>query len=215
MKLHLGCGQVYLKGYINIDFPLTKHSVQKSSVADEFKDITKISYPKNSVDEIRLHHVFEHFPRAQACGLLVSWRTWLKPKGEIRLEVPDFAKMTQIFANPFKNPKQKSIAIRHIFGSQEAEWAIHYEGWSQDKFGILLPLLGYTITKFHRSSYKGTYNIEVIASKNSQSISKAENHKRVEQYLNNYLIDSSSTEKIMLQSWMEAYSLQIKNSYAK
>ena len=61
MKLHLGCGQQYFEGYRNIDFPLTQHTVQTKSVADEHADLTSLRYPAGSIDEIRLHHVFEHF----------------------------------------------------------------------------------------------------------------------------------------------------------
>jgi predicted SAM-dependent methyltransferase len=65
-KLHLGCGQRHLEGYINIDFPASEHSVQDKSVADIQADITQLSYPASSIDEVRLHHVFEHFPRPVA-----------------------------------------------------------------------------------------------------------------------------------------------------
>ena len=81
MKLHLGCGQIYLNGYVNIDYPLTEHTVQQASVADEFCDLTNMHYKAGSIEEVRLHHVFEHFPRAQAIALLASWHSWLQRGG--------------------------------------------------------------------------------------------------------------------------------------
>ncbi len=71
MKLHLGCGQKYLDGYINIDYPLTsEHSVQQNSVADELANLMELRYKPGTIDEIRLHHVFEHF--SQSNGLCIT-----------------------------------------------------------------------------------------------------------------------------------------------
>src|SRR5438477_9516222 len=92
MKLHLGCGQSYFEGYVNIDYPLSEHSVMKTSVADQFGNLFELNYAPETIEEVRLHHVFEHFTRAQACAMLASWNSWLKPGGIIHIEVPDFEK---------------------------------------------------------------------------------------------------------------------------
>ena len=103
MKLHLGCGEIYFKDYVNIDFPLENHSVQRSSVADQFSNLYELSYPINSITEIRLHHVFEHFSRAHALAFLAAWNRWLKFEGVLRIEVPDFyttaKKASSLFAS--------------------------------------------------------------------------------------------------------------------
>lgn len=90
LRLHLGCGQQYLQEYVNVDYPLIEHTVQSYSVADVFGDIAKITFMPKTVDEIRLHHVFEHFDRPTAIALLCAWHMWLKPGGLLYIEVPDF-----------------------------------------------------------------------------------------------------------------------------
>ena len=85
MKLHLGCGQRYFEGYVNIDYPQSEHTVQQKSVADQFANLMELRYRKGTIDEVRLHHVFEHFPRATACALLASWNSWLKIGGILRI----------------------------------------------------------------------------------------------------------------------------------
>lgn len=82
-KIHLGCGERYLEGYLNIDFPSSEHH-----------NLLEFSYEKESVSEIRLHHVFEHFDRATALALFSPWK------------------------------RKRLVATRHIFGSHEASWAI-------------------------------------------------------------------------------------------
>src|SRR3990170_201886 len=165
IRLHLGCGAVYLDGYVNIDYPLDHHSVLTHAVADVFADILELSFPPSSVDEIRLHHVFEHFPRAESIALVASWRSWLKPGGLLRIEVPDFVRTAWAVFNPLNSQKTKSVAFRHIFGSQEAPWATHEEGWSAGRLRKLLMTFGYEIVWVRGNSWKGTHNVDVLARK--------------------------------------------------
>ena len=60
MKLHLGCGGTYLEGYVNIDYLTTEQTIMNVK-ADIYQDITTLEYDDNSIDEIRSHHMFEHF----------------------------------------------------------------------------------------------------------------------------------------------------------
>lgn len=210
MKLHLGCGQIYLKGYLNIDFPLSKHSIQNKSVADKHADILKLSYPENSIEEIRLHHVFEHFTRPVACALITKWYTWLKPNGILRIEVPDFQRTAKVVLNPFNTDRKKLLAIRHIFGSHEAQWAIHCEGYTPESLSTLLKMYGFKINKINKNSWKGTYNIEVIANKISEKQNKKQFEKITINYLKQFLVDESESELKLLAVWMNEYKKQIK-----
>ena len=54
MKLHLGCGNDYKKGYINCD-------VSKEVNPDKIIDLEKkLPFGNNSVSEVIANHVFEH-----------------------------------------------------------------------------------------------------------------------------------------------------------
>jgi len=89
LRLHLGCGKWHFDGYINIDYPPKEHNVVTHLGADLYADITTLNFPSHSVDEIRLHHVFENFDRSTALGLLIKWHEWLKTGGTLRIETPD------------------------------------------------------------------------------------------------------------------------------
>lgn len=80
VRLHLGCGEQHFSGYVNIDHPSDQHNVMRS-VADIQADVRHLDFPDGSIDEIRLHHVFEHFPRVVALALLIRWHRWLKVGG--------------------------------------------------------------------------------------------------------------------------------------
>lgn len=148
VKLHLGCGRNYFVGYINIDFPLSKHTVIVPK-ADIYKDIRDLEYPENSVDEIRSHHLFEHFSRQEALKLLSQWRHWLKPQGLLIIETPDFEESVKMFVAT-NNLEKKFKLARHIFGSHEANWAYHRDFWDKSKFQLVLNKLGFKIIKIQQ-----------------------------------------------------------------
>jgi len=142
LKLHLGCGKNYLKDYINIDLPQGKQELMKAK-ADIYKDIRDLDYPQNSIDEIRNHHLLEHFTRQEALKLLLKWRRWLKPEGLLVIETPDFEGCAKLFLN--SDLKTKFKIARHIFGSHESDWAIHRDFWDKGKFEFILSKLGFEI----------------------------------------------------------------------
>ncbi len=214
MRLHLGCGEVHLDGYLNIDYPPASHTVQTKSAADEYHNILELSYPANSIDEIRLHHVFEHFQRATALGLLAGWWSWLKVGGLLRIEVPDFDRTARAVLNPFSSDKARFVGLRHIFGSQEASWAFHMEGWSAKRLSRVLTHFGYDIQKVDRNAYQGTYNIDVYALKTSQPRTRETFEQAAQEWLAHSTVDNSETEKRMLNVWMQQLTDQLQRSWS-
>lgn len=212
MKLHLGCGQRYFSGYTNIDFPLSEHSIQEESVADFHADLLTLKYPAGSIEEIRLHHVFEHFPRPIACALVASWRSWLSPKGKIHIEVPDFYRTAKALLNPFASLAKKAVAERHLFGSHEAHWAVHCEGYTQGLLKTLLKSYGFQSFEVHKNAWRGTYNFEILAEKAATEMSVETSEKVASHFLRNFLLDDS--EMKLLDIWLEIYRQQIFKSWA-
>lgn len=162
--LHLGCGMVHLEGYVNIDFPLDNHTVQTSSGADYFADITRLQFPNGSVSSVRNHHFFEHFDRNKALAMLCAWHLWLQQDGTLLIETPDFEKAIKRLLKTRDYVTQQRI-LRHIFGSHEAFWGIHCDGWYKEKFHRILSRLGFEIEHVHQYSYLMTDNIVVHARK--------------------------------------------------
>lgn len=214
MKLHLGCGQRYFEDYVNIDFPSSSHTVQNSSVADCHADILTLCYASETVEEVRLHHVFEHFPRPIACALLASWQSWLIPGGMLHIEVPDFQRTGRVILNPFTSFKKKMVAERHLFGSHEASWAAHCEGYTPKLLRKMVEVFGFKEMKIRRSSWMGTYNIELFSERNAVKISKEDSINIAADFLKNYLLDDSMSEGKLLNLWMNIYKKQIEKTWA-
>jgi SAM-dependent methyltransferase len=202
-----------LDGYVNIDYPLDQHGVLTHGVADVFADISGLAFPGSSVDEIRLHHVLEHFPRAQSLGLVASWWSWLKPGGLLRVEVPDFDRTAWAVLSPFNSQKKRAVALRHIFGSQDAPWAYHKEGWSGSRLSRVIRDLGYDVLELRRNAWKGTYNVEILALKRRFSRSRAEFEAIAEEWLGRDMVSDTEFERRSLQVWKRAYCQQVERSW--
>lgn len=213
MKLHLGCGERYLEGYVNIDFPLSEHTVQQKSVADLHADLLSLRYPAQSVDEIRLHHVFEHFPRQTACALLAAWHTWLKTGGALRIEVPDLVRTGLAALNPFASARRRCVAARHLFGTHEASWAAHKEAYSAASLRQLLEAFGFSAPEVRRNGWRGTHNFDMTAFKR-RTLSRPECDAAAQAYLDQFLVDDSPTETRLLETWMGLYGRQADMCWA-
>lgn len=195
MKLHLGCGDRYFEGYVNIDLPPKDRENESTCVPDQQCDITKLIFPFGSIDEIRLHHLFEHFTRAQALGLLCRWTDWLDAGGKLRVETPDWDASILTFLSPFTNDDQKEQILRHLFGSHEARWAVHWDAWSKRKFTKVLGALGYVDLVFTKNSWGVTKNIEVIATRGENKFTIEEYAQVVKNILMSSLIKPPKTNK--------------------
>lgn len=200
LRLHLGCGEQHLNGYVNIDYPPSEHSVQNRTAADLHGDITLLEFPDGSVDEIRLHHVFEHFDRATALALLCKWHEWLKPGGRLWIETPDLMGCLDLLRAGECSHREKQVVLRHLFGSHEARWAVHWDGWYEAKYRRVLTELGYEDLRFEGGAWKMTRNISVQAVK-GLARSRADLRRAAETLLSESLVDDSESELRLLETW--------------
>lgn len=200
-RVHLGCGERYLEGYLNIDYPQSEHTVQRNRKIDLEMDLLLLQYPSDVLQEIRLEHVFEHFPRQVSCVLLSRWNCWLKADGILHIEVPDLwrSALDIVLGSVFN--RNRFVAERHLFGSHEAKWACHWTGHDKRSLRLLLGLFGFEIVEFRRTSWQGTRNLIVLAKK-VRTLDSKEALQATEAYLRHSMVDNSESELRLLESWM-------------
>jgi len=87
MKLHVGCGNVILPGWTNLDI----EKLPGVDIVDDITTLTKIS--DNSCDIIYASHVLEHVGRNEFEDVIRIWNYKLKKNGILRIAVPDFEKV--------------------------------------------------------------------------------------------------------------------------
>ena len=109
-RLHIGCGQNYMKGWENVDiFSLHK--------ADCYANVSALPYPLESFDLVYACHVLEHVNRHLIIATLIHWRSLLKEKGILRLSVPNFVAIMEYYSH--NGGKLKDV-IGLLYGGQDS-----------------------------------------------------------------------------------------------
>lgn len=90
MKLHLGCGKRdFGSDWIHVDKADYPHV--------KYNNVVELSFEDNTVDVIYASHLFEYFDREEAKQVLKEWHRVLKPEGVLRLAVPDFRALCELY----------------------------------------------------------------------------------------------------------------------
>jgi len=133
MKLHLGCGKRYIPGFIHVDAVDYPH-------IDHVTTIDNLSFiAPDSVDLIYNCHVLEHFKRRDVERVLREWLRILKPRGTLRISVPDFASLCEIY----RRTERLDLVMGPLFGRQDYLYNIHYNVFDYATLGDALRQAGY------------------------------------------------------------------------
>jgi len=90
-KLHLGCGERLLQGWLNADI----------YNGDIYLDITKkLPFKSNSIDLVYSHHVIEHITLAQFKDLIAELYRVMKPGAWAHIVTPDLKKIVHVYSRP-------------------------------------------------------------------------------------------------------------------
>jgi predicted SAM-dependent methyltransferase len=111
MKLHLGCWNRVIPGFVNVDLCDLPHIHYR-------RDIKDLSFQKDgSVDLIYSSHSLEYFDLIEVDEVLKEWRRVLKTNGTLRLAVPDFESLIEVYR---KTQNLKDI-LGPLYGRMEIE----------------------------------------------------------------------------------------------
>jgi len=109
LKLHLGCGKRYLPGFVHIDRADFPH-IDFRCGADSLP-----MFESGAAELIYASHMLEYFDRFEARRVLEEWKRVLSPGGLLRLAVPDFEALAEIY---FQNKKLDAI-LGPLYGRME------------------------------------------------------------------------------------------------
>jgi predicted SAM-dependent methyltransferase len=149
MKLHLGCGKRFIPGFVHIDAVEYPH-------VDHVATIDNLGFiGSDSVELIYTCHVLEHFRRKDVGRVLREWHRVLAPGGVLRVSVPDFAKLCEVY----QRTQDINLVIGPIFGRQDYLYNIHYNVFDEASLRALLIDCGFA--RVERYEWRDTGHADV------------------------------------------------------
>ena len=132
MKLHLGCGKDYRKGYLNCD-------ISKEVKPDKIVNLEKkLPFKDNSVEEILAYHVFEHI--SNFSQLMHELHRVCKKNAIIKIKTPFFAAWGQ-----YNDPTHVRFFTPFTFNYFRKGNYSHEVGANKDMFEIKKVEINYGI----------------------------------------------------------------------
>lgn len=129
IKLHLGCGDYWFEGYVNIDLGVFGGT-------DMIWDLKKgLPFQPQTVELIEMYDVLEHFGKEEAEALLDEFKRVLIDGGKIRLSVPDLEKVLTDFVG------DKPKMLHHIYGINSGD--CHKYGYFRETIAKLFADKGF------------------------------------------------------------------------
>lgn len=116
MKVHVGCGKVFIPNFIHIDIARFSH-------IDYVAAFDKLPFFNNSVDLIYCCHALTYYDRYEIPNIMKEWCRVLKPGGIARISVTDFRAVAIIYQ---LSDADISKVIGPIFGRWEVADQIIY-----------------------------------------------------------------------------------------
>lgn len=144
VKLHLGCGNRYIPGFVHIDIRKLPH-VDCVASADKLDFLND-----NSVDLIYSCHLLEHFRRYQIPVVFREWYRVLKRGGILRLAVPDFENIVEVYLKT----RDIKLIMGLLFGRQDYPENTHFIAFDYSYLTEVLAETGFK--KVHRYDWKQT-----------------------------------------------------------
>lgn len=138
INLHLGCGSIHHPDFVNIDALNLSHIhfVRKIDNLKPFKN--------ESIKLIYASHCLEHFPINRVPLVLKEWYRVLEKDGILRLSVPDFDLVLDIYQN---NNNNMEDVIQILMGGQDYAYNFHFCSFNENYLSKLLKDTGFKVVR--------------------------------------------------------------------
>lgn len=147
MRINLGCGLVYKRGYVNVD-------AYDTTVADRVMSAWHLDFDDNVASLIECSQVLEHLGAATSLYALAECYRVLQPGGTLVLDTPDIESAFRTFLK--RGEDERRYLLTWIYGL-DMPGLVHRFGFPRDLLHETLQQIGFTQT---RSTRWGTGTIQ-------------------------------------------------------
>jgi predicted SAM-dependent methyltransferase len=148
MKLHLGCGNTRLEGYVNYD-------IISGPAVDKTGPIDNLDIADGTVKEILTEHMIEHLTFEEFNRAIVEWYRVLEANGCLVVECPDLLGVCKEFVeanlyNQYSSFKGYWPLIAHVYGHQRGKTKeeklsqVHRSGYTEEYLTAVLQGVGFS-----------------------------------------------------------------------
>lgn len=155
--VHIGVGDQDDSRYINIDARPLKHV---HIVTKKIHKLKKIK--SNSVDLVYMCHIMEHIPVYDISIVFAEMKRILKTGGVLRISVPDFDKIINVYTQCGKDIDSIRVLI---LGGQDYAFNFHYSIYNEKYLAEKLHALGFSNISQWQPTAADYYNFDDWASK--------------------------------------------------
>jgi predicted SAM-dependent methyltransferase len=157
LKLNLGCGNVIVDGYINIDIrPTTPQTI--------VMDVCDLKYDDEVIDEIYACDILEHISHRETVNVLKHWYNKLVFGGKLFIQSPCLTSMID-FYNKSNSIKNIEMVIARIFGGQDYPENTHKTILHPELIKHYLTSIGYKNISMDIGNFGNRTNIRVTTYK--------------------------------------------------
>ena len=151
INLHLGCGSVVHPKFVNVDLVPAPHVHYVRSIDDlsPFED--------NTVSLIHASHCLEHFPHGKVKRVLKEWFRVLKKGGVLRLSVPNFDVLLDIYN---ENARDINIILSILMGAQNYKYNFHKVVFTKSSLSSFLRDVGFKEIREWQPGSSGLANFD-------------------------------------------------------
>jgi hypothetical protein len=157
-RLHLGCGDERLDGYVNAD-------IRATSAADIVLDLTELELPRGAVELVYSNAFFEHLARTARAAHLAAVRSALAPAGAAcYLGMPYFPNVARFYLAGAPGTAGERFdlynAYRYTHGDPDGkpDWyfeQLHKSLFDEDELDLLLTEAGFGAHAVFAYGYPG------------------------------------------------------------
>lgn len=147
--LHLGCGDLYVDGFVNADFFSVLWIMKKHMKKPDW--MLDLRYPLNCPDNIWdgvfTEHTLEHLYPTHAYNLLMELYRTMKDGAVIRITVPDLKKHIEFYNKNFSNDDYLDFQKQYKSGAEAirnvTQNYFHHSVWDAELLAEIMKDIGF------------------------------------------------------------------------